>query len=72
MFINPEASTSERMSEPKQEGITAKKGQDFDEWYTQAIIKSELADYSPVSGCLVYRPSGYAIWEKIRDRKSVV
>jgi len=55
------------MSETKQEGITAKKAQDFDEWYTQAIIKSELADYSPVSGCLVYRPSGYAIWEKIHD-----
>ncbi|MDA4135969.1 MAG: proline--tRNA ligase [Thaumarchaeota archaeon] len=55
------------MSESKQEGITAKKAQDFDEWYTQAILKSELADYSPVSGCLVYRPAGYAIWEKIRD-----
>jgi prolyl-tRNA synthetase len=55
------------MSETKQEGITAKKAQDFDEWYTQAILKSELADYSPVSGCLVYRPAGYAIWEKIRD-----
>jgi len=55
------------MSEVKQEGITVKKGQDFDEWYTQAILKSELADYSPVSGCLVYRPAGYAIWEKVRD-----
>ena len=66
-FINPEKGTSERMSEPKQEGITAKKGVDFDEWYTQAIIKSEFADYSPVSGCLVYRPSGYAVWENIRD-----
>jgi prolyl-tRNA synthetase len=55
------------MSETKQqEGITAKKAQDFDEWYTQAILKSELADYSPVSGCLVYRPAGYAIWEKIQ------
>jgi prolyl-tRNA synthetase len=55
------------MSETKQEGITARKAQDFDEWYTQAILRSELADYSPVSGCLVYRPSGYAIWEKLRD-----
>lgn len=55
------------MSETKQEGITARKAQDFDEWYTQAILKSELADYSPVSGCLVYRPAGYAIWEKLRD-----
>jgi prolyl-tRNA synthetase len=59
------------MSENKQEGITAKKAQDFDEWYTQAILKSELADYSPVSGCLVYRPSGYAVWEKIRDATDI-
>ncbi len=55
------------MSQPSQEGITAKKSGDFDEWYTQVILKSEIADYSPVSGCLVYRPSGYAIWENIQS-----
>ena len=49
-----------------QEGITAKKAEDFDEWYTQVVLKSEIADYSPVSGCVVYRPSGYAIWENIQ------
>jgi prolyl-tRNA synthetase len=54
------------MSETKQEGVTAKKADNFDDWYTQVILRSELADYSPVSGCLVYRPSGYAIWEKIQ------
>ena len=54
------------MSEPKQEGITAKKSENFDDWYTQVIIKSELADYSPVSGCLVFRPTGYGVWEKIQ------
>ena len=54
------------MSDASQEGITAKKGEDFDEWYTQIILKSEIADYSPVSGCVVYRPSGYAIWENIQ------
>src|SRR5438309_8187259 len=48
------------------QGITAKKGEDFDEWYTQVILKSELADYGPVSGCLVYRSTGYAIWEFIQ------
>jgi prolyl-tRNA synthetase len=55
------------MSETNQEGITARKANNFDDWYTQVIIKSELADYSPVSGCLVYRPAGYSIWEKIHD-----
>ncbi len=55
------------MSEAKQEGVTASKSENFDDWYTQVILRSELADYSPVSGCLVYRPAGYAIWEKILD-----
>jgi prolyl-tRNA synthetase len=49
-----------------QEGMTAKKAENFDEWYTQVILKSEVADYSPVSGCVVYRPMGYAIWENIQ------
>ncbi|HUI23943.1 MAG TPA: proline--tRNA ligase [Nitrososphaerales archaeon] len=53
------------MSRPTQEGMTAKKGENFDEWYTQVILKAELADYSPVSGCMVFRSSGYAIWENI-------
>ena len=43
-----------------------KKAENFDEWYTQIILKSEMADYSPVSGCVVYRPLGYAIWENIQ------
>ncbi|MDA4124154.1 MAG: proline--tRNA ligase [Thaumarchaeota archaeon] len=55
------------MSQASQEGLTAKKGTDFDEWYTQVILKSEVADYSPVSGCMVFRPSGYAIWENIQS-----
>jgi prolyl-tRNA synthetase len=54
------------MSKTSQEGMTAKKKEDFDEWYTQVILKAELADYSPVSGCMVFRPSGYAIWENIQ------
>jgi prolyl-tRNA synthetase len=55
------------MSETNQEGVTATKSGNFDDWYTQVILRSELADYSPVSGCLVYRPAGYAIWEKILE-----
>ncbi len=51
------------MTEQKQEGITVKKSENFDEWYVQVILKSELADYSSVSGCLVYRPTAYTIWE---------
>jgi prolyl-tRNA synthetase len=54
------------MSEGKKEGITVKKAENFDEWYAQVVIRSELADYSPVSGCMVYRPGGYSIWQGIQ------
>jgi len=54
------------LSKASQEGITAKKSENFDEWYTQIILKSEVVDYSPVSGCMIFRPSGYAIWENIQ------
>jgi len=45
-------------------GIKAEKD-DFSEWFTELMIKAELADYTDVSGCMVFRPASYAIWEKI-------
>ncbi|MEG0493853.1 MAG: proline--tRNA ligase [Clostridia bacterium] len=39
---------------------------DFSQWYTDVILKSELVDYAPVRGCMVMRPYGYAIWERIQ------
>lgn len=48
-------------------GITVKKEEDLSEWYQQVVLKSGLADYSPVSGCMVYLPWGYSIWEEIRN-----
>jgi len=51
----------------KQEGITAKKESNFSEWYTQVILKSDLADYTSVSGCIVFKPTAYSIWEKIKE-----
>ncbi len=51
----------------KDKGITVKKDEDMPEWYSQVILKSELADYSPVKGCLVMRPYSYAIWQKLMD-----
>ena len=46
----------------KEAGITVKKNDDFSEWYTQVVIKAELADYAPVKGLIVLRPDGYSIW----------
>jgi len=50
----------------KELGITAEKD-DFSEWFTQVILKADLADYSDVSGCMVLKPTSYAMWEKIKE-----
>lgn len=55
------------MVKKTQEGLTVKKEDNFTEWFTQLMIKAELADYTEVSGCIVYRPLAYAIWEKIKE-----
>ena len=47
-------------------GITVSKNDDFSDWYTQVVLKAELADYAPVKGLIVLRPDGYAIWESIK------
>ena len=52
----------------KEVGITVSKSENFSEWYTQVVIKAELADYAPVKGCMVIRPSGFAIWEAMQSR----
>ena len=44
-----------------------KQSVDFPGWYTDVVRKAQLADYSPVRGCMVIRPYGYALWENIRD-----
>ncbi|HEY5441871.1 MAG TPA: proline--tRNA ligase [Gemmatimonadaceae bacterium] len=39
---------------------------DFSAWYNEVVLRSELADYSPVKGCMVIRPNGYGIWERMQ------
>ncbi|GIO53206.1 MULTISPECIES: proline--tRNA ligase [Paenibacillus] len=41
-------------------------GEDFSRWYIDVIKKADLMDYSPVRGCIVFRPDGYEIWEHIQ------
>ena len=43
------------------------RSEDFSKWYTDVILQSELCDYAPVRGCMVIRPYGYAIWERIQQ-----
>ena len=40
--------------------------EDFPQWYTDVVLKTELVDYGPVKGTMVIRPYGYAIWEVIQ------
>ncbi|MEM3670299.1 MAG: proline--tRNA ligase [Thermoprotei archaeon] len=54
-------------SEAYEMGITVKKAENLSEWYQQVVLKSGLGDYSPVAGCMVFMPWGYAIWERIRE-----
>lgn len=57
-----------KISEKKSElGITVKKNENFSEWYTQLIQKADLIEYTDVSGCIVYKPASYYIWEKIQE-----
>ena len=51
----------------KQEKKVTPRSQDFAGWYNDVILRAELADYSPVRGCIVFRPDGFAIWEALRD-----
>ena len=41
--------------------------EDFAKWYTDIVLKTELADYSATKGCIVIRPYGYEIWERIQE-----
>lgn len=52
--------------------ISPTRSKNFSEWYQQVISQAELAENSPVRGCMVIRPWGYGIWENIQrelDRK---
>jgi prolyl-tRNA synthetase len=39
---------------------------DFSAWYNELVLRAELADHSPVRGCMVIRPNGYGIWERMQ------
>ena len=41
------------------------RAEDFSEWYNQLVLRSDLADYAPVKGCMVVKPYGWALWENI-------
>jgi prolyl-tRNA synthetase len=44
------------------------RAEDFSAWYNEVVLRAELADYSPVRGCMVIRPYGFRLWELMRDQ----
>ena len=48
------------------DAVTAR-ADDYSQWYLDVVREAELADYSPVRGCMTIRPRGYALWEHMQD-----
>src|SRR5271170_5842640 len=46
--------------------VIVSREQDYSQWYNDIVIKAGLADYSAVRGCMVIKPYGYAIWERMQ------
>ena len=44
-----------------------KRSEDYSKWYNELVVKADLAEQSPVRGCMVIKPYGYAIWEKMQQ-----
>ena len=51
---------------PNSEKLPAR-SENYSEWYNQVILRTEMADYAPVRGCMVVRPYGWALWENIQQ-----
>ena len=45
----------------------SKRNQDYSKWYNELVVKANLAENSAVRGCMVIKPYGFAIWEKIQS-----
>jgi prolyl-tRNA synthetase len=65
--IDSGTEADEEKPQPEYVEHITKKSEDFNQWYIDAVRKAELADYTPVKGCMVIRPYGFALWENIRD-----
>ena len=43
------------------------RSQDYSKWYNELVVMADLAQHSEVKGCMVIKPYGYAIWEKMKE-----
>src|SRR5665213_1069436 len=54
------------MSKGNESAISPRREEDFPEWYQQVVRSAEMAENSEVRGCMVIRPWGYALWERMQ------
>ena len=54
------------MAKAPQTAITPTRAEDYPEWYQQVIRAADLAEASPVRGCMVIKPWGYSLWENVQ------
>ncbi len=53
-------------NKPIKSAISPKRDEDYSEWYQEVLKAADLAEHSPVRGCMVIKPWGYAIWENMQ------
>ncbi|MCZ6794459.1 MAG: proline--tRNA ligase [Planctomycetota bacterium] len=57
-----------RDDKKRDEKKITRRSEDYSQWYLDIVLRAEMADYSPVRGCMVIRPHGYAVWELIQKK----
>ena len=50
----------------------SKRNEDYSKWYNELVVKADLAENSAVRGCMVIKPYGFAIWEKIQSQLDIM
>ncbi len=58
---------SENKEDNKKKETITKRNENYSQWYLDVVAAAELAENAPVRGCMVIRPNGYALWERIQE-----
>lgn len=64
--ISPKRKETDKYIMAKELKHMTKRAEDYSQWYNDLVVKAELAEQSAVRGCMVIKPYGYAIWEKMQ------
>ena len=65
--VGVEQKTTKQPKMAKELKNLTKRSEDYSRWYNELVVKADLAEQADVRGCMVIKPYGYAIWEKIQQ-----